>query len=102
MADVFVLVSHEESLPLALLEAQQVGLPCIVSKVGDMPKQIVHGQNGFVCNGQDKMILSCLLTELYENAALRRQMGEKSLQKMAQEPDSSQQYQQLYQQVVSR
>ena len=102
MADVFVLVSHEESLPLALLEAQQAGLPCIVSKVGDMPKQIVHGQNGFVCNDKDEMILSCLLTELYENAALRRQMGEKSLQKMAKEMDSSQQYQQLYQQIVNR
>lgn len=102
MADVFVLVSHEESLPLALLEAQQVGLPCIVSKVGDMPKQVVHGQNGFVCSDKDEMLLACLLTELYENADLRRQMGEKSLQKMAQEPDSFQQYQQLYQQVVDR
>ncbi len=102
MADVFVLVSHEESLPLALLEAQQVGLPCIVSKAGDMPKQVIHGQNGFVCNGKDEMLLACLLTELYENADLRRQMGEKSLQKMTQEPDSSQQYQQLYQQVVGR
>ncbi len=102
MADVFVLVSHEESLPLALLEAQQVGLPCIVSKVGDMPKQIVHGQNGFVCNDKDEMILSCLLTELYENASLRRKMGENSLQKMAKETDNSQQYQQLYQQMVNR
>ncbi len=99
MADVFVLVSVEESLPLSLLEAQQVGLPCIVSKVGDMPRQIEHGQNGFVCNAKDEMLISCLLTELYENAELRQKMGETSLQKCMQKTDVSQQYQQLYQQI---
>ena len=100
MADVFVLLSKEESLPLALLEAQQVGLPCIVGRVGDMPKRVTHGEDGFVCNPKDTMLVSCLLTELYENEELRRKMGKKALRKSAQEPDSSAQYQQLYQQVV--
>lgn len=100
IADVFVLFSKEESLPLSLLEAQRVGLPCIVSKVGDMPKQIEHGKNGFVCKPKDEMLLSCLLTELYENKSLREKMGSYSLQKSATIIDSSQQYQQLYQQII--
>ena len=100
LADVFVLVSTEESLPLSLLEAQQVGLPCIVSKVGDMPRQVTHGKNGFVCKATDEILLSCLLSELYENVDLRNKMGEISLQKSMQKTDVSQHYQQLYQQIA--
>ncbi|MBR5151847.1 MAG: glycosyltransferase [Elusimicrobiaceae bacterium] len=100
MADVFVLFSKEESLPLALLEAKQVGLPCVVSNVGDMPAQIEHGKNGFVCKTADETLLTCLLAELYANASLRQQMSNYSLQKTAIIQDSSQQYQQLYQQIV--
>ena len=62
MADVFVLLSKEESLPLALLEAQQVGLPCLVSKAGDMPNQVEHGKNGFVCNFKDEILAALLDT----------------------------------------
>ena len=100
MADAFVLFSKEESLPLALLEAQQAGLPCIVSKVGDMPKQIEHGKDGFICKPGDEMLLSCLLTELYENSSLREKMSSYSLKKNATIIDSSQQYQHLYQQII--
>ena len=102
MADVFVLFSMEESLPLALLEAQQVGLPCLVSNVGDMPRQIIHGKNGFVCKTGDVLLLACMLTELYENKSMREKMGSYSLQKTATIIDSSQQYQQLYQQIMGK
>ena len=101
MADVFVLLSKEESLPLALLEAQQVGLPCIVSKVGDMPKRVEHGKTGFVCNPQDEMLMSCLFTELYENKKLREGMAAETLRHAEEKEDSSKQYEQLYQQVVN-
>lgn len=101
LADVFVLISTEECLPLALLEAKQVGLPCIVSDVGDMPQEIIHGKNGFVCKAKDEVLISCLLTELYENASLRQKMGDFSLQKMVLVQESSQQYQQFYQQLVT-
>lgn len=102
MADVFVLLSREESLPLSLLEAQQVGLPCIVSNVGDMPLYVEHGKTGFICNSQDEMIISCLLAELYENTALRLSMAENVLKKSTKKVDSAQQYQQLYQQILDK
>lgn len=101
MADVFVLLSKEESLPLALLEAKNAGLPCLVSQVGDMPLQIKHGKNGFVCKSTDNMLASCLLTELYDNASLREEMGKISLQETADEEQSFQQYQQVYQQLCN-
>ncbi len=101
MADVFVLPSLEESLPLALLEALRVGLPCIVSKVGDMPLWVEHGKNGFVIKKQDLTLLSCVMTELVENPSRRAAMGRKSLQISRRIVHTSQQYQHLSQQLTN-
>ncbi len=80
--DVFVLVSAIESLPIALLEACAAGLPAIVSKTGDMPFVVFHGENGFVFNGKDSILLSVLMAELAENKALRHKMGKVSRKRM--------------------
>ena len=79
-ADVFVLPSNIESLPLALLEALAAGLPCLVSKVGDVPLFVEHGRSGFVFKPGDETMLSCVMTELAVNEPLRKKMGEISLQ----------------------
>lgn len=99
MSDVFVLVSKEESLPLSLLEALRVGLPCIVSKVGDMPLWVEHGKNGFVCAPGDITLLSCFLTECL-SAERRTKMGEESVKMADKITDTFPQYQHLYQQVL--
>ena len=101
MADVFVLPSQEESSPLALLEALRVGLPCIVSPAGDMPLWVQHGENGYVCPANDITLLSCFMTELAAQPDLREKMGQKSLQKAGNMKALSQQYHQIYQQVIS-
>lgn len=101
MADVFVLPSIEESLPLSLLESIQVGLPCLVSKVGDMPLWVEHGKNGFVFPSKDITLLSCFMAELINNAQLRETMRDNSIQISRRIGQSSQQYQQIYQQVLN-
>ena len=100
MSDVFVLISKEESLPLSLLEAQQVGLPCIVSAVGDMPRRVLHGKNGFVCKANDVTLLSCLMTEVYDNVALRKKMEQETLQLLENWEESAKQYEQIYERVL--
>ena len=99
MSDIFVLCSVEESLPLALLEALRVGLPCIVSRVGDMPLWVEHGKNGFVLQPKDLTLLSCFMTEMAQNLDLRREMGQISLDISKRITETSQQYQHLYQQL---
>ena len=74
-SDVFVLVSLEESLPLSLLEACSCGLPSIVSKVGDMPRVVQHGETGFVCNGRDPIIISALMAQFLAVPQIQKQMG---------------------------
>lgn len=98
LADVFMLSSIEESLPLSLLEALQVGLPCIVSNVGDMPLWVKHGKNGFVVNSGDISLLSCFMTELL-SPKKRKDMEDASVLISQQITDTSRQYQHLYQQV---
>ena len=100
MADVFVLPSIEESLPLSLLEALKVGLPCMVSKVGDMPLWVRHGENGFVFSAQDITLLSCLLETIAKDSKKREQMSKNSLKIAKRINPSSPQYQQLYQQII--
>lgn len=98
MADVFVLASVEESLPMALLEALCIGLPCVVTKVGDMPLWVEHGKNGFVCKPRDVLLMSCFLTELL-SWDKREEMGKVSEEISCRITDTSLQYQHLYQQI---
>lgn len=99
-ADVFVLVSSIESLPMALLEACSAGLPAIVSKTGDMPFVVFHGENGFVFNGKDPLLLTVLMAELAENKALRQKMGKASRKRMqAYYPAPEQKYLAIYKEL---
>jgi L-malate glycosyltransferase len=47
-ADGFVLTSHKEGLPLALLEAMACGLPCVVTGVGGNIEALTHGLHGLI------------------------------------------------------
>jgi glycosyltransferase involved in cell wall biosynthesis len=46
--DAFVLPSHREALPIALLEAMSVGLPVVATRVGGVPEIIQEGANGLL------------------------------------------------------
>ncbi len=99
-SDAAILVSYIESLPMFLLEACSCGLPAIVSKAGDMPRLVHHGENGFVCNGQDPVLLSALIAEMAENKTLRKRMGRKSLERINKYyPAPEQIYLQIYQEI---
>ena len=48
--NIICMPSLREGLPMALLECQALGIPAIVSDAGYLPRIIVDGHNGFVCN----------------------------------------------------
>jgi glycosyltransferase involved in cell wall biosynthesis len=41
--DIFVLASHHEGRPVALMEAMALGLPCVVTSVGGVPEMVTDG-----------------------------------------------------------
>ena len=47
-ADVMVLPSHYEGLPLSVLEAQRCGVVVLATEVGAMEEAIQHGSTGFI------------------------------------------------------
>lgn len=74
-ADVFTLPSHDEGLPMAMLEAMSLGLPVVVTAVGAIPDVVVDGQEGFLIQPRDVDALSESLRTLISNRDLREQMG---------------------------
>lgn len=73
-ADIFVLLSHWEGLPLTILEAMSLGLPVVASDVGGVAETIDMA-SGFLVPATDDMVLLDSLTQLITSAPLRAAMG---------------------------
>ncbi|MDF2065060.1 glycosyltransferase family 4 protein [Bacillus sp. Cr_A10] len=73
-ADIFVLASAWEGLPLSILEAMVYGLPIIASNVGGVKEAVRDLENGFLIRNN----LSEILPLLIEDVLLQKKMGQKS------------------------
>lgn len=47
-ADIFILLSHNEVIPISMLEAMSASLPIIGTKVGGIPDIVIDGENGYL------------------------------------------------------
>ena len=74
-ADVFILPSYNEALPVSILEAMAWGLPVVTTKVGAIPELITDGENGFLVEPGDVEALVNRLRDLSSSPDLRRSMG---------------------------
>lgn len=74
-ADIFVLPSLNEGLPMSVLEAMSWGLPVIASPVGGIPEVVQHGFNGLLVPPTDIPAIAQAMQDLIENEPLRLQMG---------------------------
>lgn len=100
MADFFVLPSIEESLPMALLEALQVGKPCIASAVGDIPLWVRTGENGYLIPPHQKEDLIKALSFCTVQTNLWDKMQKESLKKAENIKDSIEEHFHLYQKIM--
>jgi glycosyltransferase involved in cell wall biosynthesis len=76
-ADIFVLPSHTEGLPNAMIEAMAAGLPVIVTPVGSVPDVVTHEDNGLIVPPRDASMVAAALRRLMESPALRSALGAK-------------------------
>lgn len=74
-ADVFVLPSYNEGLPMALLEAMSWGLAVITTAVGGIPEIVTQDQNGLLVNPGDIQQLSETMQSLITDENLRITLG---------------------------
>jgi glycosyltransferase involved in cell wall biosynthesis len=74
-ADVVVLASEYEALPMAILEAMSAGLPVLATRVGAIPAAVGDGESGLLVSPGDVEALSDGLVRLAGDPELRRTLG---------------------------
>ena len=74
-ADVFVLSSLSEGMPVSILEAMAAGLPVVASAVPGLEEVVVEGATGFLTPPGDADALTERLGRLVDDPSLRGRLG---------------------------
>jgi colanic acid/amylovoran biosynthesis glycosyltransferase len=74
-ADIFVLPSLAEGIPVVLMEAMASGVPCVSTPVNGIPELIQHERTGLLARPGDPDSLAEQLQRLIDDPALRRPLA---------------------------
>ena len=78
MFDIFMLSSHYEGLPYALLEAMSMGIPSVGTNVVGIKDLIKHGETGYLVEEEDYSGLADAVIKLLNNPELLSVFSENS------------------------
>lgn len=74
-ADVFVMPSRFEGLPLGVLEALSAGLAVLTTEVGALPEVLTNGETALMVPPNDQQALTAALRQLIGDSGLRARLG---------------------------
>lgn len=74
-ADIFVLPSLAEGIPVVLMEAMASGVPCVTTPVNGIPELIEHERTGLLARPGDVDSLAGELTRVIGDPDLRRRLA---------------------------
>jgi len=77
-SDIYVSTSYAEGMPLSILEAMASGKPIVATNVGGNSELVSNNVNGLLFKPGDHLELSNLILRLYDDADLRKKMGQRS------------------------
>lgn len=82
-ADLFVFMSHQEGLPVALMEAMACGLPAVCSNIRGNTDLVEDGVTGLLANNTPEEVAESI-SEMKSDTALRNRVASAALQKIKQ------------------
>lgn len=74
ISDIFVMMSFREGMPRALLEAMDLGLPCVGSNTRGI-RDLIDSEGGIICDPRDYKAFAKAFKRLKADPALRKSMG---------------------------
>ena len=74
-ADIFVMPSRWEGLPIALLEAMSAGLPSVATKVEGVDEVLLEGEHGLFVPVENPQALAQAILQLLRDPQARSRMG---------------------------
>ena len=101
-ADLFVLTSFMEGLPVVLMEALALGLPVIAPGVAGIPELVEHGETGLLFSPGDWDELTEHMVTLIEDPRLGAKLGTAGRARVEQEFAIAHAVEPLYQHFVAR
>jgi len=78
-ADLFVLASLYEGLPVAIMEATSMGLPIVTTAVGEIPNFLTDGDDALIVAPGDPDALARAIERLASDEELRDRLGDRAL-----------------------
>jgi glycosyltransferase involved in cell wall biosynthesis len=75
VADIFVLPSYVEGVPIALLEAMAMGVPSISTNVYGIPEAVIHEKTGLLIEAGDSEGLAASVSRLVSDKELRTSLA---------------------------
>ena len=78
-ADIFLLPSKWEGMPMTVIEAMGTGLPVVASRVGGVPDMVTDGESGLLIPPTAEALAQAI-ERLVKDEALRERLGTQARQ----------------------
>jgi glycosyltransferase involved in cell wall biosynthesis len=86
-ADVFALASFAEGIPVVLMEAMAMEIPCVTTFITGIPELIDDGESGLLVAPSDDAALAAAIAKLIDQPQLRTQLGRNGRQAVMEKYD---------------
>jgi glycosyltransferase involved in cell wall biosynthesis len=86
-ADALVMSSFAEGLPVVLMEAMSMEIPCVAPWVNGIPEIVTHETDGLLVPPGDAEALARAIARLMDDAELRRTLGQRARLKILEKFD---------------
>lgn len=85
--DLFILSSFAEGIPVSLMEAMAMEIPCIAPGINGIPELIIHEKSGLLIYPSDVEGTKAAIQRLFHSKDLREELGRKGRERVEKEYD---------------